>query len=124
MTVRDYLTSLVRTVVPVITAGLIAAATHLGADVDHAALAVLVDGLVVAVWYGLVRAAEMRWPQVGVLLGWKASPSYVDASTIVAYKGPDGIFRAGAAGGDGAGAMLEDAATLNQIVEGRHEISE
>jgi hypothetical protein len=38
--------------------------------------AIAVTGLVVAVYYGIVRALEMRWPWFGKLLGASKPPAY------------------------------------------------
>lgn len=39
------------------------------------ATAVVVAALITG-YYTLVRALEARWPVVGVLLGWRAQPTY------------------------------------------------
>lgn len=77
MTVRDYLASLVRTLVPLAAGLLIAAAAKVGLDLSAVAEP-LVDALCVGGYYALVRLAESRWPAVGVLLGWKAQPTYTE----------------------------------------------
>ena len=70
MTLNDYLVSLIRTIVPIGVGAL--ASSALGLDLDPAAAVVIVTG----VYYAIVRAAETRWPSVGVALGWRAKPSY------------------------------------------------
>ena len=45
-------------------------------DVDGATLSAAVTALVIAVYYGAVRWAEQRWPQLGWLLGSPHQPSY------------------------------------------------
>ena len=76
MTLSDYLVSVVRTFVPVVVSFAVARLVGLGIEVDSAAVEPVVAGLVVGAYYAVVRAAESRWPIVGVLLGWKAAPKY------------------------------------------------
>ena len=76
----DYLISMIRTVVPVgVGAVLSWLAVRAGIVVDEqtkAGLLVAFTGLAVAVYYGVVRALELRWPWFGRLLGSKAAPTY------------------------------------------------
>lgn len=76
MTMSDYLVSLVRTFVPVIVGYLISVLAGVGVDVDPTALEVVVTGLVVGGYYAIARALEATHPWFGVLLGWKATPTY------------------------------------------------
>jgi len=83
-----YVTSLIRTYVPVwVGIGLTWLASRLGIVLDDdlsAGAAVVSVGLVIAVYYALARAAEERWPGLGRLLlalGLaKGSPVYRDAA--------------------------------------------
>jgi hypothetical protein len=77
---NDYLLSLIRTYVPIlIGAALTWAARNWGIVLPEglsAQTAIAVTGLVVAVYYGIVRALEMRWPWFGKLLGASKPPAY------------------------------------------------
>lgn len=71
---NDYFLSIVRTYVPV--------GVHFEVVLDEntsGQLAVAVTALVVAGYYGLVRALETQWPWFGKLLGRQAQPAYVEA---------------------------------------------
>lgn len=76
----DYLVSLWRTIVPTGVAALLTwLAVNYGIVLDEntsAQLAVGVTGLVLAVYYGVVRALETRWPWFGKLLGTSKQPVY------------------------------------------------
>lgn len=69
--------SIIRTYVPI---GVGALATFLArtldVEIDTAATATAVTAVASAVWYGLVRLLEKRWPQFGWLLGAPKQPSY------------------------------------------------
>ena len=84
MLLTDYIVSLIRTYVPAAVAGLVAwlAANYniVLPDDTSAALALGVAGLVLAVYYGLVRALEQRWPWFGKLLGASKQPVYTPRS--------------------------------------------
>ena len=80
---NDYVLSLVRTWVPVgIGAVLSYVAVRWGIVVPEeisTELTVALTGLVIAVYYGLVRALEKRWPWIGRWLigaGAKSKPAY------------------------------------------------
>jgi len=81
---NDYLLSLIRTYVPlVVGVALTWAARRWGVVLPEdlsAQATMLTTGLVVAVYYGLVRGLEMRWPRFGKLLGASKPPAYVDTS--------------------------------------------
>ena len=77
----DYLLSLIRTAVP---AGIGALVSWLA--VEHGILVpegltneatIWLTGLVVTLYYGIVRALEKRWPRFGILLGAARKPVYV-----------------------------------------------
>jgi hypothetical protein len=80
---HDYLLSLIRTYVPVaIGTVLTYLATHFNVVLPEDASAGLLigaTGIVVGLYYGLVRALETRWPWFGKLLGKQAQPAYVEA---------------------------------------------
>jgi hypothetical protein len=78
---NDYLLSIVRTYVPVgVGAVLTYLATHFNVVLPEDASAGLLigaTGVVVGLYYGLVRALETKWPVFGKLLGKQAQPEYV-----------------------------------------------
>jgi hypothetical protein len=77
--INDYAISLIRTGVPYLVG---AGSAYLASKGLHvpASDAGLVDPILAAglgtLYYGAVRAAERRWPKVGVLLGWVAKIAY------------------------------------------------
>lgn len=71
-----YLQSVIRTVVPVLVTAIAAWFLRFGVNLDNEALTTLLSALVGGAYYSLVRWAEEKWPQVGVLLGRKGTPSY------------------------------------------------
>ena len=77
---HDYVTSLIRTAVPVAVASVLAwLASTAGIVLDSESstgLTLAVGGLAIAGYYALVRALEQRWPVLGRLLGKQASPTY------------------------------------------------
>lgn len=77
MTVRDYLASIVRTVVPTIAGLILSQLAKLGLDLDPGTVSTLVDVLCIGGYHALIRALEDRWPTFGVLLGWKSQPYYM-----------------------------------------------
>lgn len=85
MTIRDALASALRTYVPVgVSFVLTLLARKYGFIIDDSLSTTLtfgVAGLVVAVYYGALRLLEQKFPWVGVLLGWKAQPSYPETTT-------------------------------------------
>lgn len=64
----------------------------LGVNSEHAAE--MVTGAVVVVlgwaWYVAVRAAEHRWPRLGVLLGVPRPPAYPPTAAGPLLRGPHG----------------------------------
>lgn len=83
----DAIVSLIRTYVPVAVGALIAWFLTLGLELDPETEAGLVTGftgLIIAVYYTLVRLLEQRWPWVGALLGSTRQPQYQGAHAAVA----------------------------------------
>jgi hypothetical protein len=85
-TMRDLLASLVRTGVPYLV-GL--ALTYLAATFDFVlsdttSAVVMTNAALIAgtLYYAAVRAAETRWPAVGVLLGWKIQLQYQPTAAV------------------------------------------
>lgn len=66
------LISLIRTGAPLV-AGFI---LTLPINVDGPAVTSLVTALVTALYYGVVRVAERKWPNIGWFLGYPAAPKY------------------------------------------------
>ena len=69
--------SLIRTYVPVAVGAFVAWLLALGVELDEKSatgLTVALTGLLIAVYYTLVRLLERQWPAVGVLLGVAKSP--------------------------------------------------
>ena len=74
----DVLVSLRRTLVPIIVGSV--SGSFLAPYVDPAALTTVVSGVISAVYYGVLRLVEGRVPAVGVLLGARKQPVYVDSA--------------------------------------------
>lgn len=76
---NSYITSLIRTYVPLGVGVLVSWLASIGISVDSTATAALVAGLgavAAGAWYALARLLERRWPKLGVLLGVPAAPAY------------------------------------------------
>jgi hypothetical protein len=59
-------------------------ARKLGVVIDTDTSTSLTAALVVvvtAIYYGVVRVLELKFPWLGILLGWKAQPTYDGKST-------------------------------------------
>jgi hypothetical protein len=78
----DLVLSYIRTYVPIGIGALlsyIAVRWGIGVPEDVSKeVAVAVTALVVALYYGIVRALEKKWPWFGTLLGAKKEPVYVE----------------------------------------------
>ncbi|MBO0813639.1 MAG: hypothetical protein J2P30_00570 [Actinobacteria bacterium] len=75
----DYILSLIRTATPLAVGALLAWLSARGLNLDPSVadgLIPVLTGLEAAGYYALIRAAESRFPWVGVLLGHTAKPSY------------------------------------------------
>ncbi len=79
---NDFITSIIRTWVPIIVGAFVTwlANTTGVTDIDTATLATVVTGVVIAVYYALVRLAEARWPAIGFFLGKPTKPEYALAA--------------------------------------------
>lgn len=76
---QDYVTSTIRTVVPVIVGAVVGFLASKGIDIDQSAVAGLtafLSGLFTAVYYVVVRFVETKYPKAGWLLGTPKKPSY------------------------------------------------
>lgn len=81
--ISNYVTSLIRTYVPLGVGVLVSWLASLGITVSDSAQTALVAGLgalAAAVYYALVRLLENRWPWFGRLLGKPTAPKYIDES--------------------------------------------
>ena len=76
-TTNDVLTSLRRTLVPLAVGYLLAQAARAGFDIDEGQLTGVIESLVTGAYYAVVRLLEVKWPQVGVLLGATRQPIYL-----------------------------------------------
>lgn len=74
---NDYIVSLIRTWVPVGVGVVITwVANQLGADIDSVEVGMAVTGMVIAIYYAVVRKLEDRYPALGLLLGRQQAPTY------------------------------------------------
>lgn len=74
----DFVPSLIRTWVPIwvtIAVGWVQDATNI-TDLDTSQIAITVAGIAISVYYAIVRALEVKFPAVGVLLGRRSAPQY------------------------------------------------
>lgn len=75
----DYVTSLIRTGVPVVAGIILTWLATRGLTLDGAtgdALATLLQGVLTALYYVVSRGLEVRFPQLGFLLGISKTPTY------------------------------------------------
>ena len=73
---NDYLVSLIRTVVPAAVAVAITWLANFGVEIDSTEAITFLTGLVISIYYAVVRALERRFPWVGWLLGMPRPPTY------------------------------------------------
>ena len=110
---NDYITSLIRTICPVVvgavTAFLIA---HGLPDINAAAVEGWLTPVLIAAYYAAIRAAEARWPQVGWLLGKAAQ---------VVYAAPDAKVIPSAGGG---AVVVPAANVLDTSTPAKHDAHE
>lgn len=69
--------SFVRTLVPFAVGQIVSFAATLGIEVtedQETAFTVVLGFIVAAIYYVAVRFVEQKWPKVGLLLGWWATP--------------------------------------------------
>jgi hypothetical protein len=102
----DFLTSLLRTYVPIAVGALVSWLLTLGVELDaetQAGLIVALTGLSQAAYYALVRAVEPHMPDwlTRIVLGSAKAPAYDDGGPIV------------------AGRVLPDAEASTDITKGR-----
>ncbi len=78
---NDFVISLIRTWVPAAVAAVVAYVITLGVEFDAAAEAQVSAAAVLvvsALYYGVVRALENKWPAFGRLLGVAKAPTYTE----------------------------------------------
>lgn len=74
----DFVISLIRTWVPVVVGGFVTWLITLGVEIDSEALVAALVSILSGVYYALIRALEVRYPWLGVFLGYnRATPQYV-----------------------------------------------
>lgn len=72
----DFGAALIRTVVPYVTAFIVAKLAENGIAADTAEVNAAVVTIGGSLWYMLVRILEQRWPKAGWLLGSPKTPIY------------------------------------------------
>lgn len=75
-TEQELLTSLLRTVVPLIVGWAITALAKLGFDLDESTAALALQGVITTAYYALIRIIEQSKPVAGVLIGGRTQPTY------------------------------------------------
>lgn len=73
---KDLEISLRRTLVPIVVGFLLSQAARAGLNLPADQLTGVVEALITGVYYSALRIVEMRWPQVGILLGALRQPRY------------------------------------------------
>lgn len=76
MTLRDFLVSLIRTIVPGLVGTVLAHYGINALDIAGVPVQIVMTTLVITGYYAGVRFLETRWRWVGVLLGWAVTPLY------------------------------------------------
>lgn len=89
MSLHDWLVSWLRTNVAAFVPSLAAWLFSYGVDLPVEPTSVVLVSVAVSVYYTLVRMLESVWPAAGVLLGYKAAPTYVASSHPGAHTGRD-----------------------------------
>lgn len=78
---NSFVTSLIRTYVPIIVGGLVSFLVAQDIQLDpntQAGLIVALTGILQAVYYFAARVLERKFPQLSFLLGSSAQPKYVE----------------------------------------------
>lgn len=77
----DYITSVIRTIVPIIIGSIVGWLAAKGINIkpeDIAAVTALLTALFSGLYYVISRALEQRFPQAGILLGSTKQPEYTE----------------------------------------------
>jgi len=83
VTATDLEISLRRTLVPLIAGLVVARAARVGLDIPEDALVGVLEGVVIGLYYTVVRLVETRLPRAGILLGAAQQPRYEDEALTV-----------------------------------------
>jgi hypothetical protein len=75
-TETQIVSSVQRTVVPILVGWIAAVLVRYGINLDDASLALALQGAITTVYYGVLRKIEATQPRAGVLLGGQAAPTY------------------------------------------------
>ena len=81
---NSFVTSLIRTWVPITVGALVSYLVTLGIELDvdaQTGLVVFLTAFLQGAYYLLVRVFERRYPRLGLLLGSESQPKYVEPST-------------------------------------------
>lgn len=89
MSLSDWIVSWLRTNVAAWIPSLAAWLASFGVDLPVEPSSVVLVSLAVSVYYTLVRMLESVWPAAGMLLGYKAAPTYVASSHPGSHAGRD-----------------------------------
>lgn len=76
MSLSDYGTSIVRTIVPFVVGAAVAYGAKAGFDLDAETVTPIATVVIGAVYYAVVRKIEESKPEIGKLLGKAAEPVY------------------------------------------------
>lgn len=82
---NDFVTSSIRTYVPIIVGAFVAWLSLKGIKLDSQTVLALgtgLGGLIAALYYFAIRLIEKKYPKVGILLGSASQPSYSQDPTI------------------------------------------
>lgn len=73
---NDFVTSLIRTIVPIVVGFVITQAARIGIELDSVSVGMIVTSVVSGVYYTVARLLEKKNPKAGLLLGKKSTPKY------------------------------------------------
>jgi len=73
-----YLISHIRTYAPIVAGVLVTWLASFGIDIDTPTITAAFLSISSALYYGIVRAAAIKIPAVGILLGVNNAPTYAD----------------------------------------------
>jgi hypothetical protein len=76
LNLNDTLVSIIRTLIPSLVGLIISSLARIDIHLDSAALTVVADGLIIGLYYTIVRLLERWQPWFGWLLGMARQPAY------------------------------------------------